>query len=253
MSVDRGSQLLPTVSDVLALPEVLAGRPRALAGLDALDRQVRWVHVAPVTGTRRLLLGGELLLTTGVGWASEPSELEAYVDDLVATEVAGLVLELGDRFDAAPPALVERCQRVGLPLVVLEREVRFVSITEAVHALIIDNQSAALRERDRVHEVFATLNRRGCTVTFLLDQVARMIGSAVVLEDLNHRALAWSSFGRDPGSYLDGWVTRSRRDWCSRSQKDASDRTLAVAGRTRDTGAHSHSVNSPRSPSSTRR
>lgn len=203
--------MLPTVADVLALPEVAAGRPRVLAGPGALDRQVRWVHVAPVTGTRRLLLGGELLLTTGLGWVSDPRELEAYVDDLVATDVAGLILELGDRFEKPPPALVARCQRVGLPLMVLEREVRFVSITEAVHALIIDSQSAALRERDRVHEVFATLNRRGCTVTFLLDQVARMIGSAVVLEDLNHRALAWSSYGRDPGSYLDGWATNSRR------------------------------------------
>lgn len=203
--------MLPTVSDVLSLPEAAAGRPRVLAGTDGLDRQVRWVHIAPVSGTRRLLLGGELLLTTGVGWASDPRELEAYVDDLVATDVAGLVLELGDRFETAPPALVARCQRAGLPLAVLEREVRFVSITEAVHALIIDSQSSALRERDRVHEVFATLNRRGCTVTFLLDQVARMIGSAVVLEDLNHRALAWSSAGHDPGSYLDGWVTRSRR------------------------------------------
>lgn len=202
---------LPTVSDVVALPEVAAGRPRVLAGAETLGRQVRWVHIAPVSGTRRLLLGGELLLTTGVGWASDPRELEAYVDDLVATDVAGLVLELGDRFAAAPPALVARCQRAGLPLVVLEREVRFVSITEAVHALIIDSQSSALRERDRVHEVFATLNRRGCAVTFLLDQVARMIGSAVVLEDLNHRALAWSSAGHDPGSYLGGWVTRSRR------------------------------------------
>ncbi|HLR85418.1 MAG TPA: PucR family transcriptional regulator [Nocardioidaceae bacterium] len=203
--------MLPTVGDVMALSEVAAGRPRVLAGAERLDRRVRWVHIAPVSGTRRLLLGGELLLTTGVGWASDPGELEAYVDDLVATDVAGLILELGDRFDTAPPALVARCQRVGLPLAVLEREVRFVSITEAVHALIIDNQSAELRERDRVHEVFATLNRRGCTVTFLLDQVARMIGSAVVLEDLNHRAFAWSSAGHDPGSYLDGWVTRSRR------------------------------------------
>ncbi|UYM03563.1 PucR family transcriptional regulator [Solicola gregarius] len=203
--------MLPTIADVLALAEVAAGRPRVVAGADRLDRSVRWVHVAPVTGTRRLLLGGELLLTTGVGLAQDAGELEAYVDDLVAADVAGLVLELGDRFSESPPALIERCQRAGLPLVVLDREVRFVSITQAVHGLIIDGQSQALRERDHVHEVFAELNRRGRSVRFLLDQVARMIGSAVVLEDLNHRALAWSSFGRDPGSYLHEWAPRSRR------------------------------------------
>lgn len=203
--------MLPTIEDVLALPELSAGQPRVRAGADSLGRPVRWVHVAPVTGTRRLLLGGELLLTTGIGWPADAGDLEAYVDELVAADVAGLVLELGDRLDAPPPALVARCDRAGLPLIVLGREVRFVSITEAVHARIIDGQSHELRERDRIHEVFAELNRRGCTTAFLLDQVARMVRSPVVLEDLNHRALAWSSFDRDPAGYLDGWSGRSRR------------------------------------------
>ncbi|MGH3357487.1 MAG: PucR family transcriptional regulator ligand-binding domain-containing protein, partial [Nocardioidaceae bacterium] len=203
--------MLPTIGDVLAMPATAEGRPRVLAGDDALHRAVRWVHVAPVSGTRRLLLGGELLLTTGVGWPTDVRELEAYVDELVDAEVAGLVLELGDRFTAPPPALVARCRRAGLPLIVLDREVRFVSITEAVHARIIDSQSLQLRERDRIHEVFAELNRRGCSTGFLLDQVARMMRSPVVLEDLNHRALAWSSFDRDPAGYLDGWASRSRR------------------------------------------
>lgn len=202
--------MLPTIDDVLAMPAMTQGRPRVVAGAGALDRPVRWVHVAPVSGSRRLLLGGELLLATGVGWPSAAGDLEAYVDELVAAGVAGLVLELGDRFDTAPPALAARCRRAGLPLITLDREVRFVSITEAVHARIIDSQSLELRERDRVHDVFAELNRRGCTTEFLLDQVARMLRSAVVLEDLNHRALAWSSFDRDPGAYLLDWSARSR-------------------------------------------
>lgn len=202
--------MLPTIADVLALPELAAGRPRVMAGAEALDRPVRWVHVAPAVGTRRLLLGGELLLTTGVGLDPDERELEAYVDELVAAGAAGLVLELGDRFQTAPPALVNRCQRVGFALIVLHREVRFVSITEAVHARIIDSQSEALRARDRVHEVFAELSRRPSSTGFVLEQVARMLRSPVVLEDLNHRALAWSSFDRDPGTYLRDWTSRSR-------------------------------------------
>ena len=148
--------MLPTIADVLALPAVAAGLPEVLTGTDALERRVRWVHVAPPSGGRRLLLGGELLLSTGVGWPSEPTALTGYVRELAAAQVAGLVLELGNRYDDPPVDLVTACEASGLPLVVLRREVRFVSITEAVHSRIVDAQAAALRERDRVHAVFAS-------------------------------------------------------------------------------------------------
>ena len=203
--------MLPTIADVLDVPALAAGDPLVLTGADALDRPVRWMHVAPPSGGRRLLLGGELLLSTGVGWPADAAGLAAYVDDLVAAEVAGLVLELGGRYPEAPQELVTACSGAGLPLVVLRREVRFVSITEAVHSQIIDAQSGALRERDRVHGVFAELNRRGCSTAFLLDQAARMLGKPLVLEDLNHRAVAWSPLDREPAALLSDWAAQSRR------------------------------------------
>lgn len=203
--------MLPTIAEVLTLPSVEAGDPVVLTGAQGLDRPVRWVHVAPASGGQRLLLGGELLLATGVDWPAEPPALRAYVEELSAADVAGLVLELGNRYAEPPQVLVTACKELGLPLVALRREVRFVSITEAVHFRIIDSQTGALRERDRIHGVFAELNRRGCSTTFLLDQAARMLGKPVVLEDLNHRAVAWSTLGREPAALLAGWATASRR------------------------------------------
>lgn len=203
--------MLPTVADALDVPALAAGDPLVLTGADALDRPVRWVHVAPPSGGRRLLLGGELLLATGVGWPTGPAELAEYVEDLVAADIAALVLELGARYAEAPEELVTACSSAGLPLVVLRREVRFVSITEALHSRIIDAQSAALRERDRVHAVFAELNRRGCSTAFLLDQAARMLGKPLVLEDLNHRVVVWSPLDPEPAALLSDWAAQSRR------------------------------------------
>lgn len=203
--------MLPTISEVLTLPSVALGKPRVITGARLLDRPVRWVHVAPPSGGQRLLLGGELLLSTGIGWRRSPSELRAYVEELAAVGVAGLVLELGDQFHDPPEVLITACDDFKLPLIALSREVRFVSITEAVHSRIIDSQSGALRERDRIHGVFAELNRRGCSTAFLLDQAARMLGRPVVLEDLNHRAVAWSVLGREPAGLLENWAAESRR------------------------------------------
>jgi purine catabolism regulator len=203
--------MLPTIAEVLTLPSVEAGNPVIVTGAEKLDRPVRWVHVAPPSGGQRLLLGGELLLATGVDWPADPPALRAYVKEFATADVAGLVLELGNRYDEPPKVLVAACEEFELPLIALRREVRFVSITEAVHFRIIDSQSSALRERDRIHGVFAELNRRGCSTTFLLDQAARMLGRPVVLEDLNHRAVTWSPLDRDPATLLANWATKSRR------------------------------------------
>jgi len=56
---------LPTVADVLRMPEVRRGHPRVVAGQGALGNPVRWVHVSELADTAPLLRGGELVLTTG--------------------------------------------------------------------------------------------------------------------------------------------------------------------------------------------
>ena len=145
--------MFPTVADVLALEQVRQGLPAVVAGEENLDRRVRWAHVSELADIAGLLRGGELILTTGVALPSDDADLAAYVADLDNVGVAGLVVELGRRYaKALPPALVRAAQGRGLPLVALHRETRFVSITEAVHAL---------RRRHPARR--AALLRRSCT------------------------------------------------------------------------------------------
>ena len=56
-----------------------------------------------------------------------------------------------------PPSSSLRPGSGGCRSIVFEREVAFVGITEAVHARIIDEQSAELRAAARLHEVFTDL------------------------------------------------------------------------------------------------
>lgn len=78
-------------------PSVAVGEPLVVTGTEALDRPVRWVHVAPPSGRQRLLLDGELLLSTGVGWPADPLDLRGYMKELADADVAGLVLEISNR------------------------------------------------------------------------------------------------------------------------------------------------------------
>ena len=202
---------LPTVAEVLALPPLAAGEPEVLAGAANLDRRVRWAHVSEIADIAGLLHGGELLLTTGVALPDDRAELAAFVDALDDAGAAGLVVELGRRYQRTlPPTLVRAAQERGLPLVALRREVRFVAVTEAVHALVVDARLRELRASEEVHQTFTELSVEGAEPVEVVRQAARMSGRAVVLENLAHQVLAYDAAGGDPRELLDGWETRSR-------------------------------------------
>lgn len=207
---DDAEAVLPTVREALRLAAVAAGLPEVLSGLDALDARVRWVHVSDSAGVARLLNGGELLLSTGSGWPPEPDALRAFVARLVEVGVAGLVLELGTHYRWAPAVIVEAAREHGLVLVVLHREVKYVAITEAVHRLIIDRQTAALRARDEVRDRFTALTLRGSPADFVVQQLALTLNAPVVLENLAHEVVAAHVLPAQEEELFAEWERRSR-------------------------------------------
>ncbi len=181
---------LPTVREVLALEAVAQGVPEVLVGDDALDARVRWLHVSDSAGVARLLDGGELLLSTGSSWPADPADLRRFVEELVEAGLSGLVLELGSHYRYVPAVVAEAAAQQGLALIALHREVKFVTVTEAVHGRIIAGQTDALRSRDEVRERFTALVLRGSPADFIVHQLAQTLGAPVILEDLAHEVVA---------------------------------------------------------------
>ncbi|NUT58094.1 MAG: PucR family transcriptional regulator ligand-binding domain-containing protein, partial [Agromyces sp.] len=196
--------------EILTLEAVAQGLPEVLAGDDALDARVRWVHASDSAGVARLLNGGELLLSTGSGWPTEPADLESFIAGLVEVGVAGLVLELGVHYRYVPAVVEQSARERGLALVALHREVKFVTLTEAVHSRIISEQTEALRARDEVRERFTALSLRGSPADFIVHQLAQTLGAAVVLENLAHEVVAAEvPPAAEEGLFAD-WEARSR-------------------------------------------
>src|SRR6187431_1889958 len=203
-------ETLPTVRDVLALDAVAQGVPEVLVGGDALDARVRWLHVSDSSGVARLLNGGELLLSTGSSWPADPADLRRFIGELADAGLSGLVLELGAHYRYVPAVVAEAAAERRLALVVLHREVKFVSLTEAVHGRIIAGQTDALRARDEVRERFTALVLRGSPADFIVHQLAQTLGAPVILENLAHEVVAAEvPLAREEELFLD-WELRSR-------------------------------------------
>jgi PucR family transcriptional regulator, purine catabolism regulatory protein len=203
--------MLPTVDEVLALDPVRSGAPRVLAGAERLAAPVRWVHVIELAEAAHLLRGGELVLSTGIALPDDAAGLSRYVAELASVAVSGLAVELGSRYSRSlPQALVAAAADHQLPLIVFERETRFIEITEAVHARIIDAQLAELRSAERLHQVFTELAVSGAPAAEVVAQTATLAGCPVILEDLAHQVLACAPLGADAASLLAGFSARSR-------------------------------------------
>jgi purine catabolism regulator len=173
-----------TVADVLELPVVRRGLPEVAAAVSELGREVRWAHVVELPDPTDLLKGGELVLTTGMGAGDRPAAQRAWVESLVAQDAAGLVVELGHSWrEQLPQVVVEACAAAGVPLVAFRRAVRFVEITEAVHAAVLHRQFELLRRGEEIHRRFNELILAGRGAPEIMAELARAIGRPVVLED----------------------------------------------------------------------
>ncbi|BDZ54242.1 hypothetical protein GCM10025870_13150 [Agromyces marinus] len=196
--------------EILALDAVSEGVPEVLVGEAALDARVRWVHVSDSAGVARLLDGGELLLSTGSGWPTEPDELRQFIGGLVAAGVSGLVLELGTHYRYVPAVVHRSAAEHGLALIALHREVKFVGLTQAVHRRIISEQTAALHARDEVRERFTVLTLRGAPADYIVQQLAQTLDASIVLENLAHEVVAAELPPQVEEEVLAGWQLRSR-------------------------------------------
>ena len=182
-----------TVDDVLALPEMQAGRPELVAGADRVGRAVRWAHVVAGSSAVPLLDGGELVLTTGAGWPEDPAELARMTSALAEAGPAAVILELGTHLRTPPAPLVDSCAQHGIPLAVLHREVRFVQITQRVHQRILATQNEALEARAAVHTMLTELGLNRSPVDYVIERLSETLRAPVVLEDSAHRVVAWAA------------------------------------------------------------
>ncbi|MGP3636281.1 PucR family transcriptional regulator ligand-binding domain-containing protein, partial [Streptomyces sp. 24-1644] len=96
------------------------------------DANLLWVHTSEMADPYPYLLGGELLLSAGV-LLKDP---DTYVARLVEAGAAALGFGVAPVHDTVPRALVEACDRHGLPLLEVPPETPFTTIARAVWRLI---------------------------------------------------------------------------------------------------------------------
>ncbi|MFJ4706570.1 PucR family transcriptional regulator ligand-binding domain-containing protein [Streptomyces anulatus] len=175
------------------LTELLASKDlglRRIAG--PADADLLWVHTSEMADPYPYLLGGELLLSAGV-LLTDPDH---YVGRLVEAGAAALGFGVRPVHETVPPALIEACDRQGLPLLEVPPETPFTTIARAVWGLMAEARHRELRRVTRAQQALATAAARPDPVPAVLHQLATQLGGRAVL--LTARGEEVHAAGRAP-------------------------------------------------------
>src|SRR5688500_10713750 len=202
-----------TLAEVLELPVVRRGLPEIATGHDELGRELRWAHVIEMPDPDDLLKGGELVLTTGLGAGTKPEAQKAWIGSVLEQGAAAIAVELGTTWrEQVPAAVVEACAAAAVPLVAFRRAVRFVEITEAVHAAVLHRQFELLRRGEEIHRRFTELILHGRGVPEILAELASAVANPVVLEDAGHELVFCVSGRSGDDVALSAWADVHRAE-----------------------------------------
>ncbi|MYT35556.1 PucR family transcriptional regulator [Streptomyces sp. SID8356] len=151
---------------------------RRIAG--PADAELLWVHTSEMADPYPYLLGGELLLSAGVQLTD--TDPERYAARLVEAGAAALGFGVRPVHESVPAALVEACDRHGLPLLEVPPRTPFTAIARAVWQLMAEARHRELRRVTRAQQALATAAARPDPVPAVLHQLAvRLDGRAVLL------------------------------------------------------------------------
>lgn len=130
-----------------------------LAGEAGVGNEITWAHVNEMRDPTAWLVGGELVMSTGIVMPPEPEEQVAYIRRLAVKKVAGLAL--GDsninKLDVVPlaDALLAEAEQLGFPIILVSGGTPFVPIIQRV---AVANRDMLHRRLTRRLAVYETLN-----------------------------------------------------------------------------------------------
>lgn len=171
------------LGEILSHPALAAADPVVHPpGADAGSQPVRWVHSSEVLDIAPLLRGGELLLCGGITLAAaSPAKREDYVRELAQRGIAALAVETGGVLPEIPPAMLEKAEEFGLPVVELRKVVPFVGVMQAINSMLVSESVGHLQQADAATRAMAAELAHGASLDKILGVLAGITGSTVKL------------------------------------------------------------------------
>ena len=177
-----------TLTEALELP--ILRDARVVAGANALDRPIRWVHNAGVPNAADWLHGGELVLTTVYNMPNSADEQADYLRQLADKGIVALVITIGMLVDEIPAHLRVLGDELCLPLIELPYQTRFVDIAKVINERISEESLDTISRALSIQHRLSRLVLEGGGFPELAEMLADQVGHSISIENERFEAIA---------------------------------------------------------------
>jgi len=177
-----------TVAEALELP--ILKNANVVAGRSGLGQTIGWVHTVGVPDGAQFLNGGELILTTIFNMPDTPEDQCEFVRQMAETGIVGLVITVGKMLEEIPDYLRELGNELGLPLIEIPYQERFVDIARTVNERISEENLTNVSRALSIQQRLSRLVLEGGGFWELAEMLADLIGHSISIENERFEAIA---------------------------------------------------------------
>ncbi|MDE2750150.1 MAG: PucR family transcriptional regulator ligand-binding domain-containing protein [Chloroflexota bacterium] len=177
-----------TLRDALQLP--ILSDAKVVAGVAGLERPIRWVYNAGGPNAADWLHGGELVLTTVYNMPDSPAERGDYLRQLADKGIVALVITIGMLVDEIPDYLRVIGDELGLPLIELPYQTRFVDIAKVINERISEENLGTISRALSIQQRLSRLVLEGGGFPELAEMLADQVGHSISIENDRFEAIA---------------------------------------------------------------
>ncbi|MEP6665034.1 MAG: PucR family transcriptional regulator ligand-binding domain-containing protein [Nocardioidaceae bacterium] len=163
-----------------------------VAGHSGLDRVVTRANIMEVPDIEPWVKPHELLLTTGYPLREVPQGLASLVSSLDRAGVSALGVKLRRYLDELPEDMLAEADRLGLPLVLLNDDVAFDDLLNAVLGDVLNRQSTILERSEVVHRTLVSVILDGGGLDELVAELGGLLDGQTFVTTTDGRVLAAS-------------------------------------------------------------
>lgn len=197
------------LKDLIQIPALQ--NVRLAAGAEGLYRSVSSVNIMDAPDIIHSLKPNELLLTTAYAVKDHHESHDTLVAHMARAGCAGLAIKTKRSLEEIPSSIIEEADRLHFPLLELPLEYSLGEVLNGALSSILQNKTEELSYALDTHHTFFNLILNGEGLSEIVDKLAQLIASPIVILGPKLELVSLSSTVRPNIHLLNKWIAQAAK------------------------------------------
>ncbi|WP_102028566.1 PucR family transcriptional regulator [Salirhabdus sp. Marseille-P4669] len=174
-----------TMKEVVELPLIREGK--LVTSVDCLSESiVEWVSVME-TPVENFVRKNEFVLSTGIGCSHDENVFCQFVEEVIASEAAGLAMAIGRYIHEIPHTVKRLAENHQFPIIVLPWEVRFADVVQVVMQALKREEERILKRNEKIQQELLHVILQNGDLFDIADYLYQTIEKPIIITDMRGR------------------------------------------------------------------